>query len=77
MLAVIAQRAPASSMRVSAGTKATERAGERNAKDAKRTGEGAPSTQDEAGAASHARRTSAIAPGVADSIVSARPRPII
>ena len=76
MPAVIAQRAPASSMRVSAGTKATERAGERNAKDAKRTGEGA-SSEDEAGVASHARRTSAIAPGVADSIVSARPRPII
>ncbi|AKU65398.1 hypothetical protein ADJ76_06245 [Schaalia meyeri] len=39
MPAVIAQRAPAWSMMVSAGTKATERAGARNAKDAKRTGE--------------------------------------
>ena len=37
-------------MRVSAGTKATERAGERNAKDAKRTGEG-PGAGDEAGVA--------------------------
>ena len=106
MPAVIAQRAPTSSMRVSAGTNATERAGERNAKDANKTGEGASSgdeagavspgrwplvvgvvspgraasacgAQDEAGVASHARRTSAIAPGAADSSVSARPRPII
>ena len=76
MPAVIAQRAPASSMRVRAGTNATERAGERNAKDAKRTGEG-PGTGDEAGAASHARRTRAMASGVADSSVSARPRPIM
>ena len=77
MPAVIAQRAPASSMRVRAGTNATERAGERNAKDANRTGEGAPSPRDEAGVASHARRTRVIASGEADSSVTARPRPIM
>ena len=77
MPAVIAQRAPASSMRVRAGTNATERAGERNAKDANRTGEGAPSSRDEAGVASHARRTRVIASGEADSSVTARLRPIM
>ena len=59
MPAVIAQRASASSMRVSAGTNATERAGERNAKDANKTGEGAPPAGDEAGVVSPGRAASA------------------
>ena len=76
MPAVIAQRAPASSMTVREGTKATERAGERNAKDAKSTGTG-PSPGAGAATVSHAARTCAIASALADSRVSARPRPTI
>ena len=73
MPAVIAQRAPASSMRASAGTKATERAGDRNAKDAKRTGEGASPAGDEAGVASPAGGEAGVASPAGDEAGVASP----